>query len=289
MALRLFKLVAGVHTGKGSRLQSCRKARQTCNARRPGRHGEKLGLDRGADFLPQLVPSMPRSRGIRDHPCMGRRVREVLQSTTQSIAGKFVRLGPHDQSLSPGGIEKRKQLFVIFLRRHIDIHQRQAQRQSLSLLQVRLDERRPTGSDFFRDLGIAVSRQISENQLWLRFSRPAYFEKIDRARASGSGTCLRNFCPQQRIDYAGFPHVRSSEECNFRQGRGRKLVHRHCRTQESGEDAHNSVWIFCKEVASATVWGAEPALSDRLGKESNECLVALCIRARLKACRERGF
>src|SRR5262249_40280358 len=128
--------------------------------------------------------------------------------------------------------------------------ERQAKCQTFSFFQIRLDEGGPACRNVLCDLGITVSRQVGENQLRLRPPRPPHFEEVDRAGAPGRRTRLCNLGPKKRIDDAGFSDVGASEKRYFGQGWGGELVYRRCGEQESGKDAHNPVWIFCKEVAS---------------------------------------
>jgi len=169
-------------------------------------------------FLPQFVSSVPRARREWEYAGMRSGVREVLQRPTQSVARKLVCLRSYNQGFASSPVQKFQQLLVVFLRRNIQIDQCEAQCEGLPFLQVRLNECRPTGGDFLRHLGIPISGQVGENQLWLRLPGPSDFEEIDRSRAPRRGTGLRNFCPQQRIDDARFPDVGPSEKCNFRQG-----------------------------------------------------------------------
>ena len=83
------------------------------------------------------------------------------------------------------------------LGRDIDVHQCHTQRQGWAFLEIWIDEAGPLLRDFPRDLGVAIARQVGEDQLRLRLSGPADFEEVNGPGAAGSRTGLRNLCTEQ--------------------------------------------------------------------------------------------
>jgi len=123
------------------------------------------------------------------------------------VSGQTIALSGNYDDGAIDRLQELEQLPIALLRRHADVYQRQAQRQSGAAGQIRLDETRPGGRDFARDFGIAVSGQVGKNDLGVRFPWPAYFEEIDAAGASRRGTGLGDFRSQQGINDAGFADV----------------------------------------------------------------------------------
>ena len=143
-----------------------------------------------ADFLPQFLASGSCPSGERQDVRLRIFLREGLQRIPQLVAGKPVTLGGNDQGGASDAGEKIQQLPVGRLRRHVHVDQGHAQRQARALFQIRIDETRPLLRDFPRDFCVAIAGQVGKDQFRLGLSRPADFEKVDRAGAAGGGTGL---------------------------------------------------------------------------------------------------
>jgi len=143
----------------------------------------------------------------------------ALQSSevlTQHVLRQPVRLRPNDDKRPLRLLEIEDQLSVTRLWRNIGIHQADAQCQSLSLAEVRLDEQRPLCRDGLRDLCVSIARKIGEDQrrnLLLSSTRSfVQGKEVDRPRPSGSGGHPRLLGAEQGVDQGGLSNVRASQE-----------------------------------------------------------------------------
>src|SRR5437879_2158898 len=194
-----------------------------------------------ADVLPQFIAPGAAFRRVGKQAGRGVFLPESAQNVVELIIRKAVAFGGDQQDLASGGAEKIEQLPIALLRGNIDVDQRDAESQRRPLVQVRLDKLRPLPRDLTRDLGITVSWEVGEDQLRTRLSRPADFEEVNAASASGSRTGARELGADQRINYARLTDVGASEEGDFRDGGSREVGGICCRRQKSGEDPHIQV------------------------------------------------
>src|SRR5579871_3860912 len=97
-------------------------------------------------------------------------------------------------------------------------------------MQVRVNKARPLAGDFARNLRVAVSWKVGEDQFCFRLARPADLKKIDGLRAPRSIAGLRDLRAHQRINYARFSNVGSPKKSYFGQA-GRREVARSARRQ----------------------------------------------------------
>lgn len=85
-------------------------------------------------------------------------------------------------------LQEFDELYIGLLRRDVAINQAEAERESGSPGEIRLDKFWPFGGDGFRDFCITISGQVGEVHLGLlALWGVGYREKIDGARTSGSG------------------------------------------------------------------------------------------------------
>src|SRR5271155_671228 len=134
------------------------------------------------------------------------------------------------------------------------LHQRHTESQRGPVVEVGLDELGPLLGNLARELGVAVARQVGEDDLRLRLSGPAHFEEIDAAGASGCGAGARDLIADQRIDHAGFAYVRAAEEGDFREAGSGKVGGISGRREKSRDNPHALVCYASVEVGKR--WNA---------------------------------
>jgi len=147
------------------------------------------------------------------------------EALTQHVIRQPVRLRPNDDKRPLRLLEIEDQLSVTRLRGDIGIHQADAQGQSFSLAEVRLDEQRPLCRDGLRDLRISIAWKVREDQrrnLLLSPTRSLMQGKeVDRPRPPGGGGHPRLLGAEEGVDQRRLSDVRSPQECYL--GRAMRL------------------------------------------------------------------
>src|SRR5579862_147861 len=193
------------------------------------------------DLLPQfLAPGASLGR-VRKQPCRGIFLSQHSQSTVQLIVRHAVGLGCDQQELAARGAQKSQELLVAFLRRNVGVDQRNTQSKRRALIQIRFNKFRPLLRNLARNLRVAVTWEVGENQLWIRFPRPANLKEINAARSSGCGTGARQLGADQRINHARLTNIGPPEEGNLWQRRGREVCGISRRRQKSRQNSHAQV------------------------------------------------
>src|SRR5579864_1943199 len=207
----------------GSRLRRTRRASKGISQR-----GGRLGKWRFASYcpanlFPQLVAARTGASGVAQDVLGSQRLFKPLQRGLQLVVGDAVHFGSYDEMGTANGAQEFAQLLVARLGRNVGIHQRNAQRKSGALLEVRLNELLPAGGEFVRDLGVAVAGQIGEEEVGTWTSGPADGIKINAASPPRSGAGTGYLVAKKGIDDAGFAYVGAAEKSDLRGGGRREM------------------------------------------------------------------
>lgn len=135
-----------------------------------------------------------------------------------AVAGEAVGFGADDEEIAAGVGEEFEELRVALSGGDGGVDKADAEGERGAVAQVRLDEFGPFGGDRFGDFRVAVAGQVGEEELGRAVGRGREREKVDgtgAARRGGDASLLR---AEERIDEAGFSHVRAAEEGDFRHG-----------------------------------------------------------------------
>src|SRR5689334_9473488 len=142
--------------------------------------------------------------------------RERSQSAAQLVAGELVSLGGDDEEIALHCTQEMDELPVRLLRRDVGIYEHDGESQGIPVLQVGLNELGPLSRDFARNLGVTVAGQVYQQQFRVRLcGLGVNSDEVDRTRAAGRGTDMRQLLVKQGIDQAGFADVRTSQEREF--------------------------------------------------------------------------
>src|SRR5580704_14282911 len=123
------------HNGRNFNVRCCRKHQSNSLKR--------MAVNHGANFLPELFFPGPGPGREGENAGLGVFLRQEAHGIVQLVVGEPVTLGGDDQMRAPACTQEVDELFVVLLRRHADVYQRQAKRQSWTLVEIRIDESGP--------------------------------------------------------------------------------------------------------------------------------------------------
>jgi hypothetical protein len=154
------------------------------------------------------------------------------------VAAQAIDLGGDDGEAASSMAEPIDELFISRLRGDVRVDEADAKAECLAILEIRLDEGRPSCGDGFRNLRIAVARQVGEDSS-RALALVQQGKEIDRAGAARRRRDLGSFVADKRVQQARFAYIGSAEKSNLRHRGNWELRSRKGGEQELSGIAHS--------------------------------------------------